>query len=417
MLLGQSANLPLSFANGSEAGNRDAQRAWHLDYLLVQDWNDTEFVNSDKTIILYDPTHETAPQHINNYFWNNTVWTQNGNFNYLYDEDSGLIYKAEHNGFSSGNPSPSYEYYFTYDNADHLTGINTYQYQPNAENWVAYKRLHFVYTEGYLTSTVEWKYNFGNTAYERYDYTYGTDHKVATKTRLNCTDSLSWVTTNRDAYTYHPNDYTTNDGFLNFFTYTYPITYPLQQTDIPSFSTYGMPAQITSSYYIGGNWMVMSRGTYSYNIANRPTEFLEEVNGGTWMNDQRWTMTYDTNGNPEYQTFQDWESDAWVNQNRIAYFWAQTTANEDQTTPALTDINLKVYPCPFQNTLQVNTTSKQTKPVTLQLFNTKGQCVQKLTAQPNQQISLDGKTLPNGIYLLKATQGTSTETHKVIKIK
>lgn len=418
ILMAHVVNLPIFSDKAAETGTKDGQRAWRIDYLLVDDWNDTDFVANEKTEIVYEQSTEGAPHQINNFYWSLDHWAQNVNLNYLYGDDSNLIQQADHNLFTGTEPTPNYKYTYSYDDTDHLTNVYMYQYRAVTSTWAAYKRVHLIYTNGFLTSTVEWRDNFGNVGYDRYDYTYGADNKVATKTRLYCTDSLSWVTTNQEQYTYHVNDYTTNNGYLNYFTHTYPITYPLQQSDIPGFSTYGMPQQILDSYWIGGQWMLISRKTYTYNAANKPTEFLEEVKAGdVWMNDQRWVMTYDANGNPEYQTFQDYENNAWANQYRIAYFWNQFTGSEDANIPPISELNFNVYPSPFTNDFRIEATSKQTQPITIQVYNPKGQCLQSQTSNPNQTVNIDGSHLANGIYFIKAAQGISTQIRKVIKIK
>lgn len=411
ILMAQAVNLP--FNNGSDA--RDGQRAWRIDYMLVQDWNDTEFVSNQKSEVVYEQASEGAPIQINNFFWSTDHWVQNVNMNYIYNDETNLIEQTDHNGFIGTETTPYYKYLYTYDEAHHLTGVYNYQYANSI--WTAYKRFHLNYEDGFLTSTVEWKNNFGNNSYTRYDYTYGTDNKLSDKTMLICTDSTNWVTTQRELYTYHANDYTTNSGFLNYFTHTFPITYPLQNSNIPGYSSYGMPLQIQSDYYIGGNWMTMGRNTYSYNANFRPTEYLEEVNSNGWMNVKRWTMTYDANNNPEYQTYQDWNGSTWDNNYRIAYFWNQFTANADETIPAVTDLNLNAYPSPFSSTFNANIASKLTQPVTYQLFNTKGQCLLTQTAGANYASTIEAAHLTNGIYFLKATQGNAEQTRKIIKIK
>lgn len=413
MLMAQVAYLPFNCDNDT----RDGQRAWRIDYMIVEDWNDTEFIANQKTVVVYNQATEGAPQQINNFFWSLDHWVQNANYNYIYGDDSGLIQHTDHNGFSGTSTTPNYKYDYTYDDAHHLTGISMFQYQANALDWVAYKRLHIMYENGFLTSTVEWRNNFGNYAYERYDYEYGTDNKLLSKTRLYCTDSTNWVTTNQDQYTYHANDYTTNNGFLNYYTHTYPITYPLQQSDIPGYSTYGMPLQIINAYYIGGNWMTLGRNSYTYNASNKPTEYLQEVNANGWMNEERWTMTYDINGNPEYQTFQEWNGTSWDNQYRVAYFWNNYTVIEDAAIPAVSGLNFKTYPGPFTTNFRIDTFSKQSQPITLQIFNSKGQCLQSETTTPNRSITIDGSHLSNGLYFIKATQGTSTHTQKILKLK
>ncbi len=107
---------------------------------------------------------------------------------------------------------------------------------------------------------------------------------------------------------------------------------------------------------------------------------------------------------------------SWISSNRETITWQSTTANDDNTIPAIQNLWLSAYPNPFSSNLNVQVNSKLTAPVSVQLFNLKGQLVYADKTEPNHSITIN-KTLSNGIYFLKARQGNDTCARKIIHIK
>jgi len=98
--------------------------------------------------------------------------------------------------------------------------------------------------------------------------------------------------------------------------------------------------------------------------------------------------------------------------------------NDDEIAPALT--NVCAYPNPFQENTTFQISGKSNRPVTIEIFNLKGQLIRRLATKTDQnglaQLSwntLDENTKPvrNGIYLYRTICDSSSETGKLILLK
>ena len=102
------------------------------------------------------------------------------------------------------------------------------------------------------------------------------------------------------------------------------------------------------------------------------------------------------------------------------------TSNDDPSSPVLTTALGSVYPNPFRAQTVINYSIKDGSPVTLGIYNVKGQLVRSLVngskAAGNYSVSWDGRAdngLPvsSGIYFYKMNAGKYSSTRKVIMMK
>jgi len=96
----------------------------------------------------------------------------------------------------------------------------------------------------------------------------------------------------------------------------------------------------------------------------------------------------------------------------------------DEIAPALKSVS--VYPNPFKTTTNFQISGKANRPVTIEIYNLKGQLIKRLATKTDQNglaqiswIALDENAKPvrNGIYFYRTICDSSSETGKLIQLK
>ena len=78
---------------------------------------------------------------------------------------------------------------------------------------------------------------------------------------------------------------------------------------------------------------------------------------------------------------------------------------------------ITVFPNPFFENLTMESPSEHIDIINIQIYNTIGSLLVNTTLFPNEKIMLDVSSLPNGIYILKATSSSLSSFQKIIKCK
>ncbi|HPM05100.1 MAG TPA: T9SS type A sorting domain-containing protein, partial [Candidatus Cloacimonas sp.] len=89
----------------------------------------------------------------------------------------------------------------------------------------------------------------------------------------------------------------------------------------------------------------------------------------------RLVYTHDAYNNKLTKTWDYYYDDIWHNWGYTDFSYEQYTANSDDTIPAVTELQLSVYPNPFRENLQISTWAKQSQPAKMEIYNLKGQLV------------------------------------------
>ncbi|HNW99813.1 MAG TPA: T9SS type A sorting domain-containing protein [Candidatus Cloacimonadota bacterium] len=402
------AQLAPSFHSGMNT--RDA-RAWRLDSVVSSNWNGTSFVPSDKQQFTYYCDSLYAVQQIDGYHYLDSTWSPASLMSFTYDPTHHYLSQVQYFTYVNQYTIPSKNYTFTYDDQKHLTETDTYLFHPSASNWSLTNRLHLIYDNDSLSQSVEWIYSGGSYTYNRYDFEYGTDGKLADRLGYAGADSSSWTANARDYYTYHADDASNAAGFISFMAHDFPYLLSLQQD-----TSYGMISEF-DHYYYSCSWIYSSRITRQYDSSDRLTDCLTEMNTAGWVNDSKFTITYDENGNPSCKTTYDWNNGNWVPVTCETYTFSTFTMNQDPVALPSNRLNMNIFPSPFSKLFSVYVNSKTNNEASIGIYNIRGQCVKSEKILPNRISSLDTSNLPSGMYFIKASQGSNTQTKKVIKIK
>ncbi len=82
--------------------------------------------------------------------------------------------------------------------------------------------------------------------------------------------------------------------------------------------------------------------------------------------------------------------------------------------PSLSELNLQIFPNPVSDLITVQITRFNTQNIQLDLYNIEGKKMQSTTIYPGSTIGyFDARTLYDGNYILRVTNGTEISNHKI----
>ena len=99
------------------------------------------------------------------------------------------------------------------------------------------------------------------------------------------------------------------------------------------------------------------------------------------------------------------------------------TPIDEQDIPALEQLSLGNYPNPFNPTTTISFSVPENQPATLEIFNIKGQCLQRFQIAPGASsvrwdgTDENGKNVGSGVYLARLTSGKRSASRRMLMIK
>lgn len=302
-----------------------------------------------------------------------------------------------------------------YDNQDRLTHLYMYSQPFMTKAWEPMQRIHVVYNGNQFTAyTWEAADEERPSSYGKINFTFDTQGRVQTETEQSSADSLNWTDNYRTTYTWHPSDTTTGASYIQHIAHMMPqMLMMMEDSFIP-----GMISQLLSENWTGA-WVLSDKDVYTYNANNSLAEALSYTyQGSAWENNWKGTYSYDTNHNLQFMDEYYWDMgmSVWNPDMRTAYNWEQSSAVSDDEIPAAEAIGLTVYPVPFSAGLSIRLEGKSSSPLTLEIFNLKGQMIHHAVTSPNSVYQWNAST-PEGVYFIKASQDGRSSIRKALRIK
>lgn len=307
---------------------------------------------------------------------------------------------------------------YTYDTANRLILEKGYDCDNGSQ--VLLFREHYLYANNQLLETVSWEYDPWDRETEYYKSVLQNDPQGRPLEVINyySPDSLNWELQWKQTCTYHPNDSSTGLTFIEYFSeqmYEYGYLY--------SSITPWMWDSFTQLSWDGSAWQNESREVYSWQIpANRLTLITEDMWDDGWYSEYQQTYSYDSNGNNTWRIFWYQNGDNWTEDSRDQYFWESYADADDPAIPTIPSLSLKAYPQPFASSVSILPQSPKAGEVELSIYNLKGQLLQRLKTLPGTSCSWDGRNergenCANGIYFIKAGQGNTQTSLRIIKLQ
>jgi len=396
-------------------------RNWRISEVLGEYHPNQTWYPIEKYDYYYNDINPTRIDSVKMYSYDtdSNEWTPGSLTEYIYDATGQYITQIVYIQLFGGVTNFAHRTLVEHDNQNRVTMWTREERDlPNLE-WVISMRYQIFYNTNSISSTMMYTPHFNEEPVRWYNSVFtndGTGRPVEITTQISA-DSLSWTDYIRNQINYHPDDTSTGLDFINEmgdFYYTY--------CEVGSGVTWdnAMVSEIIRQQYYNG-WQNDLRETYTYDLNNKLAELVNMTWNNPWNNVTQALYTYDTNGNMIQDLESTWNGPTWGNCYRYLYTWEQSTANDDNYSPAISEIDIITSPNPFHNDVSIRINTKTTQPVIYSIYNAKGQLVRTINALTNTKADWDGRDfnnqpVSNGIYFIQADIKGKSKTIKALKL-
>ena len=398
------------------------------DFRLVQVLSQTDygmtgnFQNNKKKIMFYDNNTPDRVESVTNmvYVYPDLYWGTGSVIQNTWDVANNHLDSAT---YASGPGQPVMSRYsMLYDDLNRITDVTLeYRYDVNMD-LVVMDRYHMFYTGENLTGRDIYHRDIidGSVIYYRSAYTNDAQGRIVSETRSMSADSLNWDAWLYTSLTYLNEDTSTGNEFIE------AISHSGMLGCIYTTLTTGKLSQVDNQMDGNDGLYTSGRTLYSYDAEARLiTQIEQSTTSDSLRNSILYNLVYDVNGNISTISTSNWDvnNEVWYapfEMDTYTFEAVQFSGTEDNNATSTADLRLSTYPNPFSNNLMISVSSKAKAPVNASIFNTKGQLVYSIKELHDgyQWSGKDNnnKSLPIGIYFLRAEQGGKTASHKIIKL-
>jgi hypothetical protein len=275
------------------------------------------------------------------------------------------------------------KYEYTYDSNGRCTQFVASSVDEDTGDWVAVMKFDFTYNDSGKMITVVYSMSLASQwiTYMKYDLTYDTNGRLGTEI-LSQLDFVSNQLVLKSKYEY---GYDANGNNTTCLTSEWNATANKWDLYSNETSTYNTSYNFSDLIFPSGYSMVSI--TYlpsAGDIFNMPVEDVE-------------TLRDNTNG-------------VWNNNTKTHYYFSANTGTGMNETKASESDEFIVYPNPVSDGFRLNTSEKN---VRVSIYDLSGSLL--LTKQISGNEYIDISTLPQGMYMVRATTEKGSVTKKIVK--
>lgn len=413
-------------------------QGWRLSETVTEQYVNNDWVNNQRKIYYYNPVYRTNIDSIctQSYNFQTSSWYTTMVRAFQYDATHQYITDCSIKMLLLRDTFPYWKIHFTYDNVNKLIQITDKVFEPDMDYrfWEDVKRTYFTYSNNTISQIICWDATLSihPHIYVKTDLEADYLGRVITETTQTALDSLTWINHKKIMNSYYVNDNTTGAIIIQRIAKELPLNYAMGDD-----FEYGMYTENITQTWWENSWQNSYRDSYTYttDIPTYPglTPNLRSINshkreqwlfGGGWANLENHLFSFCPNGNLNQILFLSWDmlDTQWLYVERTSCCWEELTANNDNVSPAISEINLSVYPNPFNENFNIAVRSKSLTPIKVLLYNVRGQAVYETRMLPNTNLTLNSKSISDklsssGVYFLKVTQGSNSKCRKIIRLK
>ena len=308
----------------------------------------------------------------------------------------------------------------SYDDQNRI--VQNFVYGGDFENpgaWIIQNRMYIIYGPGTTFEVYSWEdeEDFRTPVYGHSTFSYDGQGRIVEELGYVSADSTSWVQDYKCSYTYHPQDTSTGESFIEHVSNGLSMMVMNDGYDLPGLITLEEEMQWT-----GSAWIPDYRSSREFNaqlqLITSQEEYYQDEN---WMDDYLSTYFYDVNGCSDYTIGQYYNGSAYEDEERIDYSWeSYSSVSHDGVAPTAI-LSVNAYPSPFSTDLRIEVCSESKAPVSISIHNLRGQNVRSFAASNAHPYTWDGKDnngdfAPTGIYFIRATQNGKSSIRKVMRV-
>jgi YD repeat-containing protein len=406
--------------------NYTQDRSWRLNNVIQENYISADWSLTNEYQYVYSTIYPARLDTLKMLSWDNQGqdWVLFAKMVYQYDSTQEYITQAEVLSQQGGSWNSQYRNTFTYD-AQNRLNFGLYEfYDFDASIWLTsgWTKIDIVSP----TNFTAWQYGAQTQSspqqWIRMNFTWDTQGRIIGETDLVSSDSLNWVNYEHYSRTYHPHDTTTSEIFIYNLSHNLPAQSMLSE-DASNYNMFGMLSEEINTGWNGTGWDNLFRGNYTYNLQDLLTLFNEEQwVSGVWGDNMQTAYAYDANQNLSQVIKSFNQSGTMTPDVRYTVNWSQTTANQDDSAPSVSGLDMNSSPNPFTGKVSFTFKSKTAQPVDIKIYNLRGQIVRTLSSETNASVDWDGtdklgNTVTQGFYFIRATSDALTTTSKVLKLQ
>ncbi|HOV17035.1 MAG TPA: FlgD immunoglobulin-like domain containing protein [Candidatus Cloacimonadota bacterium] len=358
----------------------------------------------------------------------NPVWKPFQSIHFTYEQSSQNLINYSCFDISSGIPFLLLDLDYVYNQDGICTDGYESLYYDDIQALIPVKRLHVFYNNEGIDCLYWWTYNhdYDLTYYSRIRYEYDSSGRPSIINNEVSSDSLTWQNSSRTTVLYHPSDSSTGADFVDTIAHPenpFPASFqPLRSCD------WGLADQAQIDHWNGSEWLPNTKIIYGYNENDKLLIEIVMYYADGWQNLYHYMQTLNSNSLPIFMTVRDWYDyfHNWLDpMEQDEFFWEQFTCNEDNVIPSPRLI-VFASPNPFRNEISVSYTVPKAGPVSVAVYNLKGQKVQTLSLDNKvpgtysvnwNGMNANGNSAASGMYIIKVNQNGIQACCKVLRIK
>ncbi len=311
-----------------------------------------------------------------------------------------------------------------YDDQHRLTKFFTYTLEQGIEEWMPSSRLHIIYGAGTTFEVFGWDNPYDSEeeydSYFRSMFIFDDAGRILEEISFASQDSLTWRHDGKSVYTYHPQDTTSGESFIEYIAVYLPLSYMMDSFDFP-----GKIIAQEWFWWSGDDWVPGSKDLTEFDDEIRKTVTTQYYRDGfmdEWIPDYRKLFTYDQNGNQAEQIDEyHYDNQFWPIE-KVEFIWETYTSVTDPALAPVADLHINAYPVPFSDQVKIRLDSSSKAELKLRIYNARGQIVRQFSAPAGTTLTWDGRAqngrpVASGIYYLRANQGNLKATSKILHIK
>ncbi len=301
-----------------------------------------------------------------------------------------------------------------YDNQNRLVQTTMNVFDEWEEQWVVVHRFDISYGAGTTFTAYTWEPD-DDEPYTRSIFEYDSRGRVIKQNVSVSQDSLNWVPHQKISIQYHPQDMQTGADMIDWVYQTIQSMLLYDYYEYP-----GMLSLVQEEWYEYGGWILDHKMHYNYDAQLRLDNIHEEwFHNSVVFSELVVDCFYDSNDNLNLQIVKSRSADEtqWTLDEKHEISWkSYGTAIDDPALPPAQPA-IHAYPSPFTDRLNLKTDFTGSEPLTISIYNLKGQLLQSFTGNSGREFVWDGSAQPSGIYFIRACQGTQSSVKKVLKLK
>lgn len=359
----------------------NANGKWETNINSDWDVDHNDWVKSSKQVFTYDGSGYNTQILV--YEWKGTPggWVENMKYDFTYVNGNCSLLVVSNWNVDRWDPEMKYEY--TYDSNGRCTQFIVYNVERGTGNWVAVIKFDFTYNDSGKMITVVNTMLFDSQwiTYMKYDLTYDTNGRLGTET-LSQWDFVSDQLLLKSKYEY---GYDTNGNNKTYLTSEWNAS--------------------------ANNWDLYSNETSTYNTSYNFSDLIFPSGYSMFF------ITYlpsagDIHNMPveDIETLWDKATSVWNNSTKTHYYFSVNIGTGINETKASESDEFIVYPNPVSDGFRLNTSEKN---VRISIYDLSGSLL--LTKQISGDEYIDISTLPQGMYMVRATTENGLVTKKIVK--